>query len=562
MNFAWSSGRQRSAVAASCEPAAASRDYPDQNQHSRSDHDHARGVYPLYFLANIASRASMLVVLIVLTRLLPTAEYGLFALVVTVGEMLEMGSSNWVRVYLLRTEAGAGKMRARQLGRALVLSAGGAAAALLTSILVAPFISADRVGEMMLAVAVYIAAFAVLRTTLTFAQLSRSHIPYAAIETGRALLIVTSTIIAAVIYPNSFLPASLALSLATGTCAVLGLLAAKRLRARLAFPRGGYLAALAFGVPFLLANCLAYAIGWSDRFVLNYFLGPAAVGVYVAAYSIARQPVELFVGALNAFTFPLLVRAYATDGSHKAGPIQSGLMVTIATLGLGIVAGLALLAEPLATLLFPPDYRADVVILIPWIAMATFILSIKQFIFDNGLHVTQQNWPHLFTMMTSSDQHRTWHFSGPQPRNIRCGDQLCRSGDGGHARQRDFLIPRSVVCDPLAQSREGGVERAHCHIGHVVADPSLRLGCHRDSDRRRDRLLHRLRCSSDRIRILFMANDGNAVGAVAKAHSGGQNFLKQRHVARCNCWRGEIVCARETRSGIAGLIQRPRDGGA
>jgi O-antigen/teichoic acid export membrane protein len=399
MNFAWSSGRQRSAVAASCEPAAASRDYPDQNQHSRSDHDHARGVYPLYFLANIASRASMLVVLIVLTRLLPAAEYGLFALVVTVGEMLEMGSSNWVRVYLLRTEAGAGKMRARQLGRALVLSAGGAAAALLTSILVAPFISADRVGEMMLAVAVYIAAFAVLRTTLTFAQLSRSHVPYAAIETGRALLIVTSTIIAAVIYPNSFLPASLALSLATGTCAVLGLLAAKRLRARLAFPRGGYLAALAFGVPFLLANCLAYAIGWSDRFVLNYFLGPAAVGVYVAAYSIARQPVELFVGALNAFTFPLLVRAYATDGSHKAGPIQSGLMVTIATLGLGIVAGLALLAEPLATLLFPPNYRADVIILIPWIAMATFILSIKQFIFDNGLHVTQQNWPHLFTMM-------------------------------------------------------------------------------------------------------------------------------------------------------------------
>jgi len=160
-------------------------------------------------------------------------------------------------------------------------------------------------------------------------------------------------------------------------------------------PRGGYLAALSFGIPFLLANCLSYAIGWSDRFVLNYFLGPAAVGVYVAAYSIARQPVELFVGALNNFTFPLLVRAYATDGSNKAGPIQSGLMVTIATLGLGIVAGLALLA----TLLFPPDYRADVVILIPWIAMATFILSIKQFIFDNGLHVTQQNWPHLFTMM-------------------------------------------------------------------------------------------------------------------------------------------------------------------
>lgn len=402
MNFAWSFGRQRSAVENPCGPAAAGRGNPDRNQHSRSDHDHARGVYPLYFLANIASRAAMLIVLIVLTRLLPTTEYGLFALVVTVGEILEMGSSNWIRIYLLRTEAGAHKMRPRQLGRALVLSAGGTAVALAASMLVAPFISADHNCEMMLAVGAYIAAFALLRTTLTWAQLSRSHVPYAAIETGRALLIVTSTIIAAVVYPNSFLPASLALSFATGICAALGLLAARRLRVPLILPRGGYLAALSFGIPFLLANCLSYAIGWSDRFVLNYFLGPAAVGVYVAAYSIARQPVELFVGALNTFTFPLLVRAYATEGSRRAGPIQSGLMVTIATLGLGIVAGLTLLAEPLATLLFPPDYRADVVMLIPWIAMATFILSVKQFIFDNGLHVTQQNWPHLFTMMPTA----------------------------------------------------------------------------------------------------------------------------------------------------------------
>jgi len=200
-------------------------------------------------------------------------------------------------------------------------------------------------------------------------------------------------------YPASFLSASLALSLATGTCAILGLLSVRHDLARPVFPRRRYLAALSHGAPFLLANCLSYAIGWSDRFILNFFLGPAAVGVYVAAYSIARQPIELFVGALNNFTFPLLVRAYATDGSRRAGPMQTSLMVTITTLGLGIVAGLTLLAEPLATVLFPLNYRADVITLAPWIAFATFVLSIKQFIFDNGLHVTRQNWAHLFTMI-------------------------------------------------------------------------------------------------------------------------------------------------------------------
>src|SRR5262249_55330163 len=160
--------------------------------------------------------------------------------------------------------------------RAMVLSAGGTAAALITSTLIAPFISSEHTAEMTLAIVAYIAAFAMLRTTLTFAQLSRSHVPYAVIEIGRSLCIVISTIIAAVVYPGSFLPVSLALSLSTATCAALGLLATGSLRVRVAFPRAGYLAALSFGIPFLLANCLAYAIGWSDRFVLNYFLGPAA----------------------------------------------------------------------------------------------------------------------------------------------------------------------------------------------------------------------------------------------------------------------------------------------
>ena len=399
MSFAWSSGRQKSAVAASCEPMAAHRGNPVQGEHPRSDPDRARAVYPLYFLSNVATRVAMLIVLIVLTRLLPTVEYGLFALVVTLGEILEMASTDWIRVYLLRTEAGASKLRPRRLGRALALSIGGTFVGLSTSMLVVPFISPGRTPEMMLAVAVYIAAFALLRMTLTLMQLLRSHTPYVAVESGRALGIVTATIIVAMVSPHSFLPASLALSLVTGASAALGLFSAGRLVVRPVLPRGGYLAALTFGVPFLLANTLSYAIGWSDRFVLNYFLGPAAVGIYVAAYSIARQPVALFVGALNPFTFPLLVRAYAVGGARNAGPIQSGLMITMTTFGLGIVAGLALLADPLATLLFPPSYRADVAILIPWIAMATFIVSIKQFIFDNALHVTQQNWPHLFTMI-------------------------------------------------------------------------------------------------------------------------------------------------------------------
>jgi O-antigen/teichoic acid export membrane protein len=378
----------------------ATSDTPAQaRSQARADPEKARGVYPLYIAATVAPRVGMFIVLIVLTRLLPAAEYGFFALVVTTGEILDMVCTNWIRLYLLRTEAGAVRLRPRRLGRALGLGAGGTVVALAASLAIVPMISEERAAAMTLAVAAYIAAFALLRMTLTLAQLARVHITYAVLECTRGFGAVAVTLAIALMHPHSFLPTSLGLSLMTGLVALAGALCVIAHIPRPVFPRGGYIAALAFGVPFVMTSMLFYSVGWFDRFVLNYFIGPAAVAVYFAAFAIARQPVELFVGALNTFTFPLLVRAYATGGEDKAGTVQNGVMTTIAIVGVAIVAGLALLAEPLATLLFPPDYRSDVAMLIPWIAAGTFVLSLKQFVFDNSLHATQKNWLHL-AMMT------------------------------------------------------------------------------------------------------------------------------------------------------------------
>jgi O-antigen/teichoic acid export membrane protein len=396
MAFAWSSRGQRDGVAVPLQREAAKEG--GAPSHSES----ARGVFPFYFAANMATRAAMLIVLIVLTRLLSRTEYGLFALVVTTGEILEMASSNWIRIYLLRTESGAKTLRARRLGRALVLSAGGALVALAAAMLVVPFIGGERTAETLLAVCAYIGAFAILRMMLMLAQLSRSHRSYVGVECGRSFGVVAATVCVAMMQPHSFLPASLALSLVTAGSATLGLLFTARGLVRPSFPRGGYLVALAFGAPYVLTNTLYYTIGWFDRFIVNYFLGPGAVGVYVATYSIARQPVDLFTGGLNSLTFPMLMRAYADGGAAKAGPIQAGVMTTMAVLGMGVVAGLSLLAEPLATLLFPPSYRADVSALIPWIAIATFMLSLRQFVFENSLHATRQNLPLLLAMIPAA----------------------------------------------------------------------------------------------------------------------------------------------------------------
>jgi O-antigen/teichoic acid export membrane protein len=382
-------------------PARPDAEPPTLRDAARSKVEHAmkRATYPLYIVANVAPRVAMLVLIMVFTRILPVQEFGLFALVVTMGEILDMTASNWVRVYILRTEAGAGKLSSRRLGRALSLSWGATLLSLVIAAVTVPMVSDVRDGDLVLGTIAYIVAFSLARLTLTFAQLTQRHAVYAAIEGARAVGIVVATAIVAFTHIRSFLPASLILSLMTGSICAASLLNTLRGLPKPRLSRSGYLAAIDFGLPFMLASLLTYTLGWFDRFIINFFAGPSSVAVYVAAFAIARQPVELLISPLNNYIFPILVRAYATGDSGDARTMQSGVLTAVIAISAATVAGLSLLAEPLATLFFPVNYRASVATLIPLVAAGTLFLMLKQFVFDNSFHITRRTWLHLATMV-------------------------------------------------------------------------------------------------------------------------------------------------------------------
>jgi len=351
-----------------------------------------RATYPLYIAANIAPRVAMFVLLMVFTRVLPVHEFGLFALVITMGEILDMTASNWVRVYILRAEAGAKTLSAPRLGRALSLSWGSMLFSLVVAAIAVPMVSDERAGDLVLGTSVYIVAFSIVRLTLTFAQLTQRHVVYAVIEGARALGIVAATIIVPLAHINSFLPACLVLSLLTGGICSASLLYTLRDLPTPRIASSGYLAAFEFGLPFMLASLLSYTLGWFDRFILNYFTGPASVAVYVAAYAIARQPVELLVGPLNNYIFPILARAHNDGRRGDAAAMQVGAFTSIMAVGAATVCGLTLLAQPLATLFFPAGYHSSVATLIPLVAIGTLFLTLKQFVFDNSFHITRRTW--------------------------------------------------------------------------------------------------------------------------------------------------------------------------
>lgn len=350
-----------------------------------------RHAYLYYFVANFAPRAMMFGLLLVLTRLMPMDEYGRLVLVVATGELFDMALGAWVRIYALRSCSSAGTLLPRDLGRILVLTSLMTAVSLCSAGAVALSQTGHAV-PFALSVMAYLLAFASVRLALIMLQIRRMHVLYATIEILRGCASFAATTIAVSAFGAHYYDASLGLAAATSFAAGIGLVFASRGIARPRFGATGYAAALAFGLPIIAAGLLNHSIGLVDRYIIDGMIGPGAVAIFAAAYSFARQPIDLFLGPLNNYAFPHLVRLYEEDGVGPAGLAQAEILTTSVMVGGAIALGIMLLATPLLTFFLPPDYRREGALVLPWLTAGALFLTIKVFVFDNVFHFARKTW--------------------------------------------------------------------------------------------------------------------------------------------------------------------------
>jgi O-antigen/teichoic acid export membrane protein len=338
--------------------------------------------------------------MLVLTHLMPMAEYGIFVLVVTTGEILDMGLGNWVRIFALRSESGSGMLRPRRLGRLIALSL------FMTLLGLAVMTIADlgqrEAGAFTLGVCAYLLAFAPHRLGLVLLQIRRKHAAYAAIEGFRACATVAMALCAAAIIGPRFLPTVLALAAATALTGIGALIIALRGAPRPQRARTGYASSLVYGLPIIVSSALGYSLGWLDRYVVDILVGPYGVAIFAATYALARQPIELFLGPVNNYAFPHVVQVYERDGVKAAGRAQAGLLTSLLLIGSPITGGLLTLAPDLLSVTLPENYRVAGAEIVPWMAVGTLLLAIKLFVYDNVFHLTRKTWLQPPTMVPAA----------------------------------------------------------------------------------------------------------------------------------------------------------------
>ncbi len=349
----------------------------------------------IYAPAIILPRLASFAVVLMLTHSLPAAEFGFYALVVLIGEMLDTGSSNWIRFTMLRLDIGEPGGWRKSFRRSYVLTACAVGISALVALAVAWPMAQSRGLAFALALVMYIAANSLSRIGLTALQMRERRAIYSLLEVSRSLVVLAVAALAVHLGARSFLPLVAVTSGVTFGFGLLNVAASRFHMPADTAEATGYAARLRYGASLIVLGVFTYAALGSDRILLKLLSGPAAVGVYAAAYVLGRLPIDIVTAALNQGAFPELIKRYDRDGAGAAKGFLETTWQLHSLLTLGTFAMLCGLNSALVTALLPGAYVATAKTLLPIIAAASLLQNIKIGVIDNIFHVMRRNWQQL-----------------------------------------------------------------------------------------------------------------------------------------------------------------------
>lgn len=344
----------------------------------------------IYLPAILLPRIAAILLLIVTTRLVDQTEYGLLALVVTIGEITDAAVSNWLRIALLRL-GGTGEVARGSLARAARVLVVTATLAIVIAVALSAVLVPERWHEFALAVSAYIVAGSVSRHALCILQMQQRSATYTMMEFIRSIAAIALPITALLLIERSFLAASLATSLGTFLTGLVGLRIAYR-KVEDGPARFSYRELLSLGAPLIVLVLLGFGIDAIERPLLKLFHDAGAVAVYAAAYALARQPIDIVGNAINQGAFPEMVSIFDSQGPEAAGRFIVQQMNLMAMLILPGAAILIAAAPDVVRLILPTEYHADAARIFPLIVLAVICFNFKVFAFDNVFHAHKRNW--------------------------------------------------------------------------------------------------------------------------------------------------------------------------
>ena len=146
-----------------------------------------------------------------------------------------------------------------------------------------------------------------------------------------------------------------------------------------------------FALPLSLSFAASALLQYGDRFLIDGFIGPQAVGPYAVAWSLVERPTTLLSVAISLATFQGVVQALEHHGT-EAARVQLGQNgIALLALVAPACVGLAVGAGPIAAILVGPQFRASVATLMPLMAATALLRCLSVHFVDHAFHLSRRS---------------------------------------------------------------------------------------------------------------------------------------------------------------------------
>ncbi|MGQ9738917.1 MAG: oligosaccharide flippase family protein [Armatimonadota bacterium] len=153
-----------------------------------------------------------------------------------------------------------------------------------------------------------------------------------------------------------------------------------------------------YGVPLSATLALSYLLNSSDRFLIAYFIGDHAAGVYAAGYDLASQILLVLMVIINTAAFPLILNDLEQRGIEPARQQLSRNIFLLLAVATPFTAGMVLFAPEVARTVLGQRFQETATSLIPWIAIASLFNGLRSYHFDLAFQVGKSTVHQLWVM--------------------------------------------------------------------------------------------------------------------------------------------------------------------
>lgn len=147
-----------------------------------------------------------------------------------------------------------------------------------------------------------------------------------------------------------------------------------------------------YGAPLTFLYLFVMIISFSDRIFIDIMLDSSSVGLYSASYDFTQYTLGLIATTLHLAAFPIILKAYEEEGSHKTTVLLYTNVRILLFLMIPVTLGFISVKNEVAKIFFGEPFLVSSVMLIPILAFTVLLSSVKSYYFDYAFQLTKNTW--------------------------------------------------------------------------------------------------------------------------------------------------------------------------